>query len=84
MAQVALGNVAELLQEQANLHQVLTIPEGDAKGAGASGTACLQRSAINKVWLVLQNKVGLVQPASSARPNGSADITTTPALGLET
>ena len=37
MAKVALGNVAELPQEQANLHQVLTIPENDAKGAGAPG-----------------------------------------------
>jgi two-component sensor histidine kinase len=27
---VALGNVAELLHEQANVHRVLTIPEGDA------------------------------------------------------
>jgi two-component sensor histidine kinase len=27
---VALGNVAELLQEQANVHRVLAIPEGDA------------------------------------------------------
>jgi hypothetical protein len=35
MAKVALGNVAELLQEKANLHLVLTIPEGDAEGAGA-------------------------------------------------
>ena len=29
-AKVALGNVADLLQEQANVHRVLTIPEGDA------------------------------------------------------
>jgi two-component sensor histidine kinase len=29
-AKVALGNVAELLQEQANVHHVLTIPESDA------------------------------------------------------
>jgi two-component sensor histidine kinase len=29
-AKVALGNIADLLQEQANVHRVLTIPEGDA------------------------------------------------------
>ena len=29
-AKVALGNVADLLQEQANVHRVLTIPEGNA------------------------------------------------------
>ena len=29
-AKVALGNVADLLQEQANVHRVLAIPEGDA------------------------------------------------------
>jgi two-component sensor histidine kinase len=29
-AKVALGNVAELLHEQANVHRVLTIPEGNA------------------------------------------------------
>jgi two-component sensor histidine kinase len=29
-AKVALGNVADLLQEQANVHHVLTIPESDA------------------------------------------------------
>lgn len=29
-AKVALGNVVELLQEQANVHRVLTIPEGNA------------------------------------------------------
>jgi two-component sensor histidine kinase len=29
-AKVALGNVADLLQEQADVHRVLTIPEGDA------------------------------------------------------
>jgi two-component sensor histidine kinase len=28
-AKVALGNIADLLQEQANVHRVLTIPEGD-------------------------------------------------------
>jgi hypothetical protein len=32
------------------------------------------------VALVLQNKVGLMEPG---RPNASADITTTPALHLE-
>jgi two-component sensor histidine kinase len=29
-AKVALGNVAELLHEQANVHRVLTVPEGNA------------------------------------------------------
>ena len=29
-AKIALGNIADLLQEQANVHRVLTIPEGDA------------------------------------------------------
>ena len=29
-AKVALGNITDLLQEQANVHRVLTIPEGDA------------------------------------------------------
>ena len=29
-AKVALGNVVELLQEQANVHRVLAVPEGDS------------------------------------------------------
>ena len=44
-AKVALGNVVELLQEQANVHRVLAVPEGDllvdaASSCGAKRLPC--------------------------------------------
>jgi hypothetical protein len=79
MAKVALGNVAELPQEQANLHQVLTIPEGDAEGR-STRHSLLATLSHKQVWPCASKQGPRVRP----RPIGSADITTTPALGLET
>ena len=47
---VALGNVAELLQEQANVHRVLTISEGGALVDAAKYVRKPCRATTRSVW----------------------------------